>query len=146
MRVTRRTIDTAAVDTIVGYRLRRAQMAVFARFIDRFADLDLRPADYSVLVLLADNPGLRPSEVAASLGIKRANFVALANALEARGLVVRHRTAGDRRAVALELTDAGRALVMRARAVQDAFETELVDRLGGPAERDRLLALLAHLD
>jgi DNA-binding MarR family transcriptional regulator len=141
----RRPIDTSSVEGIVGYRLRRAQMAVFARFMQRFAEADVKPADYSTLVLVADNPGLRPSEVAAVLGIKRANFVALANTLERRGLMVRKRALGDRRAHALQLTPAGRDLVARLRAIQDTFEAELVSELGGIAERDRLLKLLARL-
>jgi DNA-binding MarR family transcriptional regulator len=142
----RKTIDTSGVDGIVGYRLRRAQMTVFARFMQRFAESTLKPADYSTLVLVADNPGLRPSQVAAVLGIKRANFVALANALEARGLIERRQLAADRRAHALALTPMGREFLARLRHIQAAFEAELVDELGGPAERDRLLALLARLD
>lgn len=141
----RRSIDTSGVDGIIGYRLRRAQIAVFGRFLERFAEAEVKPADYSVLVLIADNPGLRPSQIAAALGIQRANFVALANALEARGLIDRTQASADRRAHALDLTPAGRALVGRLRAIQEAFETELVDELGGPEARDSLLALLARL-
>jgi hypothetical protein len=40
----------------------------------------------------------------------------------------------------------GREFLARLRHIQAAFEAELVDELGGPAERDRLLALLARLD
>lgn len=141
----RRTIDTSGVDGIVGYRLRRAQVAVFARFMQRFAEVDLKPADYSTLVLVADNPGLRPSQVAAVLGIKRANFVALANALEARGLIDRKQMSADRRAHALALTPSGRRLVDRVRKIQERFEAELVEELGGAVERDRLMTLLARL-
>jgi DNA-binding MarR family transcriptional regulator len=141
----RKGIDTSGVDGIIGYRLRRAQMAVFARFLQRFAETELKPADYSTLVLVADNPGLRPSQVAAVLGIKRANFVALANSLEARGLIDRKQMSADRRAEALRLTPAGHDLVTRLRRIQEQFEAELVGELGGTAERDRLLALLARL-
>lgn len=141
----RKLIDTSSVDGIIGYRLRRAQMDVFGRFMQRFAEVDVKPADYSILVLVGDNPGLRPSEVAAVLGIQRANFVALANALEARGLITRKQASRDRRAHALDLTPAGREFVARLRRIQDAFETELVAELGGTLERDQLLALLARL-
>ena len=140
-----RLIDTSSVDGIIGYRLRRAQLAVFSRFMQRFAEADLKPAEYSVLVLIADNPGLRPSEVAAALDIKRANFVALSNSLVRRNLIERRRPPGDRRAHALALTAAGHSLVARLREIQRGFEDELIGRLGGPAERDRLLTLLARL-
>lgn len=141
----RRSIDTSGIDSIIGYRLRRAQTTVFGRFMQRFAEVEVKPADYSVLVLIADNAGLRPSQIAAALGIQRANFVALANALEERGLIVREQASADRRAHTLDLTPAGRALVDKMRAIQEDFEAELIAELGGPEARDTLLALLARL-
>jgi DNA-binding MarR family transcriptional regulator len=138
-------LRTAGTDAVVGYRLRRAQLAVFHRFLSELAELDLRPAEYSVLVLIEDNPGRRQSEIAQALAIKRANFVVLVNGLEARNLAERRATLKDRRANALHLTPAGRAFLHRARAAHDAFEERCVNRLGGPAERDRLLELLDRL-
>jgi DNA-binding MarR family transcriptional regulator len=140
-----RPLRTEATSGIVGYRLRRAQLAVFQRFLAEFAELDLRPAEYSVLVLIADNPGCTQSEIADVLGIKRANLVALVKGLEARGLTGRGFPPGDRRANALRITDAGRAFLDKAQATQNAFEAACVERLGGPAERDRLLQLLDRL-
>jgi DNA-binding MarR family transcriptional regulator len=138
-------LQTAGTTDIVGYRLRRAQLAVFKRFLAQFAEFDLRPAEYSVLVLIDDNPGRSQSEIAEVLGIKRANFVALVNGLEARGLTARRFSPGDRRANALHLTAAGRAFLDKARATQDAFEAACTSRLGGPVARDRLLELLDRL-
>lgn len=137
--------DAGPVSGIVGYRLRRAQMAVFQRFATHFAELALTPAEFSVLALIEANPGSKQSEIAAALGIKRANFVALIRGLDARGLTERHQTAGDRRANALFLTAEGRQVAARANAVQAAFEAECVARLGGAAARDQLMDLLARL-
>jgi DNA-binding MarR family transcriptional regulator len=138
-------LRTEATTGIVGYRLRRAQLNVFQKFLSVFDQLKLRPAEYSVLVLIADNPGRKQTEIAEVLGIKRANFVTLVHGLEGRGLVERAPSTGDRRANALHLTEEGRAFLANARAVHDAMERDLVDRLGGPAARDRLLALLDRL-
>jgi DNA-binding MarR family transcriptional regulator len=138
-------LRSEATTGIVGYRLRRAQLAVFQRFLAAFEDLDLRPAEYSVLVLIDDNPGRKQSEIAEVLGIKRANFVSLIDGLEDRGLTERRSSAGDRRANALHLTARGRTFLSKARATQEAFEAACVKRLGGPAERDRLLELLDRL-
>ena len=118
----------ATLDGFVGYRLRRAQIAVFEEFIREFAALDLRPAQFSVLLVIAGSPGLNQSEVAATLGIQRANFVALINRLEKRGLVERRPV--DRRSYALHLAPAGEALLARAIAVQDALEARIEARLG----------------
>lgn len=138
-------LATDAVDTIIGYRLRRAQLAVFQRFSERFATLDLRPAEYSALTLIAANPGRKQTEIAEILGIKRANFVSLINGLHARGLTESRRPQTDRRAHALFLTPDGQALLDKATALQTAFEADCVERLGGAANRDRLMELLAKL-
>ena len=64
-----------ATARIVGYRLRRAQISVFQRFIALFGQLELRPAEYTMLVLISDNPGHKQTDIADALGIKHANFV-----------------------------------------------------------------------
>lgn len=138
-------LDTSAIDGIIGYRLRRAQLRVFASFLERFGEVGLTPAEFSLLVLVADNPGRTQSTIAMALGIKRTNLVALTEGLASRNLIERRRPPHDRRAHALHLTPAGSALVGRLRALQQDFEAELVDRIGGPEARDRLLALLGRL-
>ncbi len=50
-------LDLSGLTSIVGYPLRRAQIAVFEDFARRFAALDLTPAQYSTLVAIGDNPG-----------------------------------------------------------------------------------------
>src|SRR5690606_1470242 len=62
------TLHTRATTEIVGYRLRRAQLSVFQRFMATFEALNLRPAEYSVLALIADNPGRKQTEIAEILG------------------------------------------------------------------------------
>lgn len=138
-------IDTAAVTGIIGYRLRRAQLHVFQSFIERFADEDLRPADYSTLALIRDNPGRKQTEIAAVLGIKRANFVALVGGLDTRGLVERRARDGDRRSHALYLTADGEAAMRRLDAMQARFEADCIERLGGEAEAMAFLAMLDRL-
>jgi DNA-binding MarR family transcriptional regulator len=138
-------IETAATSSVIGYRLRRAQLSVFQRFLEVFEELNLRPAEYSVLTLVADNPGRKQTEIAEVLGIKRANFVTLIHGLEARDLVERRASPGDKRANALHLTRTGKAFVVNARALHDGLEAELIERLGGDRARDRLLGLLDRL-
>ena len=61
----------------VGFMLRRIQSAVFAEFIASLGELDLRPAQYTLMEVIDANPGLRQSDAATALGIQKANFVAL---------------------------------------------------------------------
>jgi DNA-binding MarR family transcriptional regulator len=137
-------LDMSALTTIVGYPLRRAQLAVFDDFNRRFAALALSPAQFSTLALIGANPGRKQSEIAGALGIQRPNFVAMMDELERRGLAERLRTPVDRRSRALALTAAGATLVARARRVQAEQEQE-VERLIGREGRQQLLAALARL-
>jgi len=136
--------DVGPLADMVGYALRRAQLAVFDRVIKEFAALDLRPAQFSTLALLKHRPGLKQSEAAAALGIQRANFVALFDLLEARGLAERRPYARDRRSHALHLTPAGERLVARAQEIEAAHERKLEQILGSDG-RAQLLVLLRQL-
>ena len=144
-KVARRRFRNEVVTEIVGYRLRRAQVQVFQEFNARFAAFDLRPAEYSALALIAANPGSKQIEVATALGIKRANFVALINMLEARDLIERRQPANDRRSHALFLTSVGASVMAKLDVAQAQFEADCVARLGGMAERDQLMELLTRL-
>lgn len=141
----RRRFRADVVTDIVGYRLRRAQIAIFQQFSARFGDHELRPAEYSALALIEANPGSKQIEIAKALGIKRANFVALINGLAARGLVERRLPADDRRSQALHLTALGAEQMTVFNTVQAEFEAYCVEKLGGQAARDQLMDLLGRL-
>ncbi|MGA8157008.1 MAG: MarR family winged helix-turn-helix transcriptional regulator [Rhodoplanes sp.] len=127
-----------------GYVLRRAQVALFENFINSFKPLGLRPAQFSVLLVVNANPGRRQSEIAAALGIRQANLVGLIDELDRRGLTKRKRLAADRRSHALTLTAKGKALLKTALAMQARFEQHLVAELGAN-EHARLIAALVKL-
>lgn len=130
---------------IIGYKLRRAQLAVFQDFLDAFAEMKLRPAEFSVLTLIANAPGQNQTAIAEQLGIKRANFVALMDALEARGLAERRKVASDKRAHSLHLTTKGVKFTRTMAEVWSEHEQRMIARLGGQANRDILLQLLDRL-
>jgi DNA-binding MarR family transcriptional regulator len=137
-------VDPGLLGEMIGYALRRAQLAVFDEAIRVFAELDLRPTQYSVLALVGHRPGLKQSDVAAALGIQRANFVTLFDGLEQRGLARRSPTPHDRRSYALHLTVDGERLLKRASTLVVDIEARLDARLG-PGGREQLLALLRRL-
>jgi len=138
-------IDVSSMDKVIGYRLRRAQHYVFQQFGERFAKYELRPSEYSILVLVEDNPGRRQNEIADVLGVKKANFVALIRGLVERGYVELAQPPADRRAHALYLTEAGKELTRQIRKTQDEFEAHCIDVLGGIEARDQLMVLLDRL-
>ena len=135
-------LDLGPLPNLLGYALRRAQLAVFADFHASFAELNLKPAQFSVLVLLEANPGCKQSEAAVALGIMQPNFVALMDELESRDLARRAPAKTDRRSHALELTPKGHALLQRALRV--AAQHEMRSTQGLTSVEARQLFDLLH--
>lgn len=126
-------IDFGPLGQRLGYVMRRAQLAIFEDFIATCAADDIRPGQYSALTIIDCNPGLSQAQVAAVLGIKTPNFVAMVDELEGRGLVRRAALPADRRRHALVLTPAGRKLVSALHARAEAHEARIIARIGSDA-------------
>ena len=138
-------LSVGVLDGHLGYFLRRVQVWVFQDFIRTLAPVDIRPAQYSVLVVIAANPGLSQSDLADRLGIERARLVRVLDKLERRGLTQRLASPTDRRSHALRLTREGQKLLKRATMLAATHEAKLVEKLG-PEQRKSMLELLKHFD
>ena len=137
-------VDLGPLGALIGYALRRAQMAVFQDFSRANEAETIRPAQYSVLKVLHQNPGLRQTQVSGALGIKRANFVPMLDELQGRGLIERRAVPADKRANGLFLTATGTELLGRLDENVAAHEARFVARIGAQGKQD-LLALLRQL-
>jgi len=125
----------------VGFTLSALGYAVAAGFRERLAPLGIAPRDFALLRAVGAAEGSSQQAAGERLGIPPSRMVAFVDSLEARGLLERRAHPHDRRARALHLTDAGRALLEDAFAVAVAFESELCAGLA-PGEREQLLDLL----
>jgi DNA-binding MarR family transcriptional regulator len=134
-------VDLGRLGDSVGYLLRRAQVAVFQRFFELFAEADIRPAQYSALTVIERNPGISQTRLADALGIKKTNLVSLIDALEERGLARRASGQGDRRLRALSLTPKGAAFVRRLHRIDDEVERAISRVLDDTARRQLCDAL-----
>jgi DNA-binding MarR family transcriptional regulator len=121
-------------------RLSQRTQAVFAQVADRHS---LTPAHARLLCVLAGGPRYM-TELAGILGIEKAALTGLADRAEKRGLLARGPVAGDRRAVALELTPAGRDA---AAAFHDDVSAELaaLTCVLTPREREQFCRALARI-
>jgi DNA-binding MarR family transcriptional regulator len=128
----------------VGYLVRRAQIAIFQDFTRTLAPLDVRPAQYSVLTVIAANPGLTQMALAHALGIERSRLVHLLDALEERKWIQRLASKVDRRSHALHLTSEGEAALAEIKALAAQHERH-VEALVGSRRRKELLRLLSPL-
>ncbi|HQS71353.1 MULTISPECIES: MarR family transcriptional regulator [unclassified Novosphingobium] len=119
---------TNSLESRLGYQLRRASAVMMADLSRELADLDLRPAEVTTLLVIAENPDCSQTEVGQALAIKRANMVPIISRLMERGLVDRRRL--DGRSHALTLTDEGRAMAAEAVARIDRHEVRFTELLG----------------
>ena len=138
-------VDLSALGDVIGYQLRRAQLAVFDDFIRSFAEHNIRPSQYGALTAIERNPGSSQAAIAQSLGIKRSNFVKLIDEFERRKLVARRQVAGDRRANALYLTRGGQAAIEQLHAIRISHEVRIGALVGAPEERKLFLEQLSRL-
>ena len=104
----------------------------------------LRPVDFSVLSLVAHNPGITSRQLCTTLGIQPPNLVGLVGALEKRSLIRRERHQADGRAVSLYLTTDGQAMLSSAEQTASQLEQDAAPRLSA-AERKTLMRLLQKI-
>jgi len=137
-------MDFGFLSQLIGYQVRRAQVAVFTHFAEAFRALDLTPGQLGALCLIQNNPGLSQSALGAALGVDRSTVVPLIDRLEARALVVRAPSPRDRRSHALQLSPGGLDMLGRAERRVREHEATIAHRLS-EIERQTLLELLAKI-
>jgi len=137
-------LDYGVLDELLGYSLRRAQVAMFLAFHAATRGQEITPPRFTALVVIGANPGINQSVLGRVLGIARSGAMALANWFEARGWVERRRRPDDGRAWGLHLTRRGEALVARMRRAVLAEDRRRSTVLS-PRERRELLRLLGKL-
>lgn len=106
----------------LGFLLRLAQLTSFEEFFEELGEFG-RPGEITVLLMIAENPGVRQGVLARTLMIKRAHMTKMVRAMEDSGLVRRTVPADDKRSVELWLTAKGknRAKEMRDPVVEHEF-------------------------
>ena len=137
-------IDTGMVENFIGYSTRRASLAIGDTFMQRMAVHELRPVSFTLLALIASNPGIMSSQLCALLKIQSSNLVALVKQLHERGLIERRPHAYDVRALGLHLTGQGRSFTKKAQATALAAGLEATARLTDE-ERATLASLLRKI-
>jgi DNA-binding MarR family transcriptional regulator len=137
-------ISLGILPTLLGYQLRRAQLAVFQNFTEVVGASELTPGQFGVLTVIDANPGLSQTQLGGALGIDRSTVVAVIDRLEQRQLVLRHAAPHDRRSHALHLSAEGKVtlarLIERVRIHEQAITRDLTE-----SERAQLIAVLQRV-
>jgi DNA-binding MarR family transcriptional regulator len=114
------------------------------RWKAHLAPLGLDPRQVMVLRRLAGDEGRSQQALGGALQIPPSRMVALVDALEQRGLLLRRPSPSDRRVRTLHLTKEGRRLLGEIMELSVEHEQQLCRGLQ-PAEREQLLTLLNRL-
>lgn len=138
------TVDTRPLERLVGYNARRAALAIIEVFMERMSVYGLKVVDYSVLSLVAHNPGITSRQLCNALAILPPNLVGIIAGLDRRGLIERRPHPNDGRAMGLHMTREGKALVKQAEQTVTQLEEDATARLTA-AERKTLMNLLQKI-
>ena len=140
--MTAESVDTGFLRTLVGYNARAAHRWPSSRCSwSAWRCTDLKVVDFSVLSLVAHNPGVTSRQLCVTLGVLPPNLVGLIAALERRGLIERRPHPSDGRAMGVHLTTTGAELTVQAEATAAQLEQDATARLT-PTERKTLIRLL----
>ena len=129
------------LDSLLGYRMRRAQGAMHRDYMASVADLALTQKQTATLWLINANPGVSQVSIAGALGMDRATMMSVTDRLEERGLLVRKRSSVDRRRQELYLTPSGQSTLRKVKARIAEHEARF-KALFKPADLAALLAAL----
>ncbi len=128
----------------IGFLLTQLGALAADLFAAKTRELGITPAEAGVLRIVGRQAGINQRELAERLGLAPSRMVALIDSLQAGGLVVRSRSATDRRNQELQLTEQGRGLLANLRTVAEAQEAQIAEGLD-PADRVHLYELLLRL-
>jgi DNA-binding MarR family transcriptional regulator len=137
-------LDQGTLLRLVGYNCQQAYLNIFALFMQRMAQYELRPVDYTILTLANANPDLGLKRLAHAIKVSPPNLTPLLDRLEKRGLVVRKRNPADKRSQVLALTPEGKRLCEAADKAVFELEYEATAMLADD-ERAELLRLLQKI-
>ena len=109
--------------------LQRATHATLQVLAAELAGLDLTASEINALANLADGQGRTVSELGAAVGTRPTTLTSVLDRLERRGHITRGTRPGDRRAVLIELTPAGRMTAATIRQAITDLEHRALDGL-----------------
>src|SRR5215510_10600582 len=134
-------LELGQLNNHLGYFLRRLQIWVFKDFIQTLRAMKVRPAQYSVLLIIEANPGRSQAAIAQGLSIERARLARLLHELERRKWIDRRASGSDARSHSLHLTKDGEKALERIKVLARQHEVQLA-RYIGKKRRQQLMSLL----
>jgi len=133
-----------AVYTKPGYLFRRMQQIAVSIFMEECRAFDLTPVQYAALVAIHTHPGIDATRLSAVIAFDRSTLGNVIERLEAKKLIERKPSTGDKRVKLLTLTRAGAALLRDIAPAVAQAQVRMLQPLKA-ADRKALMALMSQL-
>jgi DNA-binding MarR family transcriptional regulator len=134
-------LDSSRIDYLVGYAASRAAITLRKVFAQHMEPLGLKIVEFSILMLVVQNPQVNQKQLGQALDISAPNMAVTLDRMVECGWVERVRGTKDRRAQHIHLTRQGAQLVQRAEKIAATMEAPALAMLSA-AERALLIELL----
>ncbi len=137
-------LSIGLLPNLLGYNIRRAEIALWRDFSRTVGEGEVRPALFSLMILVEANPGVAQIDIANQLDIDKATVVGLVHRLQQRQCVVCQQSTLDRRRQGIYLTERGQKELNKLRQEMLDHETRFT-RLFSSQELAQLFALLRRI-
>lgn len=127
-----------------GFLIRRMHQIHLALFAEECAAFDITPVQYSIMTVVAVQPGLDQITLAYEVGVDRATLANVVARLEKKGVVKRTAGATDKRLKLVYLLPRGTKLLEKMQGAAIRAHERTVEALP-PAERAIFITLLSRL-
>ena len=137
-------INVGMLPNLLGYNVRRAQIALWRDLARSLGEVKVRPAEFSMMVLVDSNPGIAQIELANQLDVDKATIVGLVDQLQRQKWAVRRQSKVDRRRQGIYLTGLGQRELRRLERTMIEHEARFT-RLFSTDELTQLFAFLRRI-
>jgi DNA-binding MarR family transcriptional regulator len=126
-------LHSPVLHELLGYHARRMSLYAIDLFVQAMSKQPkaqrLKVVEFSVLSLVAHNPGVTSRQICAALGLLPPNLVGMIQRFEKNAWLTRQPHPQDGRALGLHLSAAGKQLIAKAEALTQRAEQEVTKNL-----------------
>ena len=138
------TDNATALWSRPGFLVRRLHQISVAIFLEEMASLEITPVQYGALMIVAAEPGIDQSALAAELGVDRANAGDVLARLSKGGYLTRQPSLTDRRFIQVGITEEGTLLLRKAADRAEKVQDRLLRPLA-PKDRKAFVAMMNQI-
>ncbi len=135
---------TVDVNSQPGHVIRRLHQIAVGIFHQETQNLDVTPVQYAILQMVYNQPGTDQRTLARNIALDTSTTAGVVDRLEARGLLLRNASPGDRRVRLLTLTPDGEQLLADTVPRMERAQTLILAPLSA-TQRTEFMQLLSLL-